>query len=76
MPEPTDRLLDLRTASIDELVEAMNRGVRRALREHKRAGNPIVVWDRDTDTIVTLRPEEIPDCPEEPRELEDRSSKP
>jgi hypothetical protein len=74
MPEPTNRPLDMRTATNDEIVEAMNRGVRKALREHKLAGNPIVVWDRDTNTILTVPPEEIPEYPEEPGEEQDRTT--
>ncbi len=44
-------------------VEAALRGaVRRALSDHKRAGNPIAVW-RD-GRVVWLPPEEIPLSPE------------
>lgn len=42
-----------------ELVQdALRRGVREALRQHKRVGNPIAVW-RDGRT-VWLSPDEIP----------------
>lgn len=42
-----------------ELVqEALRRGVREALRQHKRAGNPVAVW-REGRT-VWLNPDEIP----------------
>ena len=37
---------------------ALRRGVRKALLEHKRRGEPIVVW-RD-GRVVTLRAEDIP----------------
>jgi len=38
-------------------VAVANRAVRKALREHKRAGNPVAVW-RD-GKVVVLQPEEI-----------------
>jgi 7-cyano-7-deazaguanine synthase in queuosine biosynthesis len=50
---------DLRTATVDQITEAFSRGVRSALREHKRAGHPVVVWDREQDRIVILRADQI-----------------
>lgn len=54
-----------RNESIDKIFEegtlideALRRGVADALLQHKRAGNPIVVW-RD-NALVWLTPEEIP----------------
>jgi hypothetical protein len=38
--------------------EAMARAVRRALLQHKRAGNPIAVWQ--DGQVVWIPPEEIP----------------
>lgn len=55
--------LDLRTATGREVNDAMARGVREALIENKRAGNPIVVW-RD-GRVVLVPPEEIV-IPDEP----------
>jgi len=55
--------LDLRTATTSQVRDAMARGVREALIEHKRAGNPIVVW-RD-GRVLEVPPEEIV-IPEEP----------
>lgn len=43
--------------------KALGRAVRRALLEHKRAGNPICTW-RD-GKVVWIPPEEI-EIPEEP----------
>ncbi len=47
----------------EEILRAMENGVRRAVREalrdHKRAGRSIVIW-RD-GKVVELPPEEIPD---------------
>jgi hypothetical protein len=40
-----------------DLVDAVNRGVRAALKRHKELGQSVVVW-RD-GKIVTLKPEEI-----------------
>ena len=39
------------------IVAVAERAIRKALREHKRAGNPIAVW-RD-GKVVMLQPEEI-----------------
>ncbi len=42
-----------------EAIEGILReAVRRALVEHKRAGNPVAVWQNDR--VVILQPEEIP----------------
>jgi len=38
--------------------EALKQGVREALRKHKQAGNPIVIWK--DGKAVWLKPEEIP----------------
>lgn len=52
-----------------EMLAAMRRGVTEALREHKRIGNPVVVWDREADRVVEVPPGEIPcveaDTPDE-----------
>lgn len=40
------------------LDQALVESVRNALKEHKRAGNPIVVW-RD-GMVVLVQPEDIP----------------
>jgi hypothetical protein len=62
-PEPANDL-DLRTATDEQIRSAFARGVRAALREHKRAGRSVVVWDREKDHIVILRPDQI-DVPDE-----------
>jgi hypothetical protein len=41
----------------ERLTKAMAAGVREALKKHKQAGNPVVVW-RD-GKMVWLKPEEI-----------------
>ena len=64
--------LDLRTASGREVAEAMTRGVIDALRAHKRAGNPVVVWDWAKGEIVTVPPEQIPEFPEDDNATTDR----
>jgi hypothetical protein len=38
--------------------EILRRAVRAALLDHKRAGNPVAVWQ--DDRVVTLSPAEIP----------------
>jgi hypothetical protein len=44
-------------ADQDKITEALATGVREALKRHKQAGNPVVVW-RD-GKMVWLKPEEI-----------------
>ena len=44
-------------ADRDKLTEALATGVREALRKHKQADNPVVVW-RD-GKMVWIKPEEI-----------------
>jgi hypothetical protein len=53
MPD-LDAILD----DTDRLEAALQRAVLGALRDHKRAGNPVAVW-RD-GKVVWLPPEEIP----------------
>lgn len=48
-----------------EIRDALEHAVHEALREHRRAGRAVVVWDREKDHIVILRPDQI-DVPEEP----------
>lgn len=44
-------------ADRERLTEALAAGVREALKKHKQAGNPVVIW-RD-GKMVWLKPEEI-----------------
>lgn len=64
--------LDLRTASEEEVEAAMQKGVRAALRRHKEAGVPAVVYNHETGETVLLPPEEIPDYPEDAEDSEPR----
>ena len=66
-------ILRHRDATAEEIRDSMNLGVMRALREHKRLGNPIVVWDYETKQVVTIPPEEI-DVPDEVDESAEASS--
>lgn len=50
---PAERVDDL-----PEILAAMNRGVQAALRRHKRAGNPVAIWQ--DGAVVWVPPEEIP----------------
>jgi hypothetical protein len=57
--------LDAILADTARIEAALRSAVRGALRDHKRAGNPIAVW-RD-GRVVWLPPEEIPeDVPASP----------
>jgi len=47
-----------------EIRDALQHAVQNALREHRRAGNSVVVWDRNQDRIVILRADQI-DVPDE-----------
>ncbi len=59
MSEKEVRKFDLRTATPEEMRLRMNLGVADALRDHKEAGNSIVVWDREHDRVVLVPPEQI-----------------
>lgn len=45
-------------ADKEKITLALAQGVREALKKHKQAGNPVVIW-RD-GKMVWLKPEEIP----------------
>ena len=47
----------------ERMLRAMQRAVRRALWQHKLAGNPVAVW-RDGQ-VVWIPPENIPALPED-----------
>ena len=46
----------------EAILKALQRAVRRALRQHKLAGNPVAIW-RDGQ-VVWIPPEDIPVWPE------------
>ncbi len=50
---------DLRTASTEEMSDAMQEGVRSALQDHKRAGRSVVVWDWENQRVSTVPPDQI-----------------
>ena len=54
-----DRALNERVGNVARNLHAMDVAVREALRQHKRAGNPVAVW-RD-EQVVWVPPEEIPE---------------
>jgi hypothetical protein len=58
--------LDLRTATGQQIEQAMTRGVIAALRAHKRAGNSVAIWDRANGRVILVPSEEIivPDAQE------------
>jgi hypothetical protein len=58
-----DRAHDARVGNIPRVLEAMDRAVREALLQHKRAGNPVATW-RDGQ-VVWIQPEDIPVEPDE-----------
>lgn len=46
-------------ATSGEIGQAMQHAVADALREHKRAGRSVVMWDREKRKVVEVPPEEI-----------------
>lgn len=50
---PAERVRDM-----PAMLEAVRRAVREALKQHKRAGNPIAIWQ--DGQVVWLAPEDIP----------------
>lgn len=52
-------------ATGSEIRDALEIAVRKALLEHKRAGQSVVVWDRDNDQTIILKPDAI-DVSEDP----------
>lgn len=48
-----------RAAEGPDMIAAMRQGVVEALREHKREGRSVIAWDRETQQIVEVPPEEI-----------------
>lgn len=57
MEKPREKTIDEIFAEGTPIDEALKKAVREAVLQHKRAGNPIVVW-RDGKT-VWLQPDEI-----------------
>jgi hypothetical protein len=49
--------IDETLADREKITDALATGVREALKRHKQAGNPVVVW-RD-GKMIWLKPEEI-----------------
>lgn len=47
-----------RVDDIPRILRAMRRAVREALLQHKRAGNPVAVWENGR--VVWIQPEDIP----------------
>ncbi|HMB08421.1 MAG TPA: hypothetical protein VKP69_32410 [Isosphaeraceae bacterium] len=52
-------ILGKRDATGEEIRQAMGYAIREAVRDHKRAGNPIAVRDWGKNGIVIVPPEEI-----------------
>jgi len=52
-----------RVDDVPRISRALELAVREALRDHKRAGNPVAVWRNGR--VEWIPPEEIPDTPEE-----------
>ena len=46
-------------ATSEEIREALGHAISAALREHKRAGRSVVMWDREHDRIMIVPPDEI-----------------
>lgn len=59
MSDPGKGILGDWDATGDQVRGALQRAVNLALREHKQAGNSIVVWDREEDRTVVVPPDQI-----------------
>lgn len=59
---PNSAEIQRRLSDVDAVTEAMNRGIRKAMREHKLMGRSVVGY-RD-GKVVHIPPEEIPDYDE------------
>jgi hypothetical protein len=59
MPDDGRGILGNWDATGAEIRDALERAVGNAVREHQRAGLPVIVWDRERDAIVSLEPDEI-----------------
>jgi hypothetical protein len=68
MIDPSDSTLTPaeRVHDADRMLRAMQRAVREALQDHKRAGNPVAVWDNGR--VVWIQPEDIPTFADEPHQ--------
>jgi hypothetical protein len=68
MTDPSDSNLTPaeRVHDADRMLRAMQRAVREALQDHKRAGNPVAVWDNGC--VVWIQPEDIPTFADEPHQ--------
>lgn len=71
---PKSQGLDLRTATGQEINDAMCKGVRAALRRHKAAGVPIVVWKNGQIVHIPAEEIEAPDEPDDSIESETTES--
>jgi hypothetical protein len=56
--QPERRTPAERVDDLSAMQAAMARGIREALRRHKREGNPVAIW-RD-GAVVLVAPEDIP----------------
>jgi hypothetical protein len=65
---------DIRTASSRDIERAMRRAAAEALSLHKRAGNPVAVWDWETGQVALVPPDQIPDDPNRADGVENASS--
>lgn len=50
---------NIENVTSDDIRQAMEAAIYDALRDHKRAGNPIAVWDWENECVKIIPPEEI-----------------
>ena len=50
---------ELRAADGPEMIAAMRLGVIEALRDHKLQGRSVITWDRDSQQIVEIPPDQL-----------------
>jgi hypothetical protein len=70
-------ILGKRDATSEEIRQAMGHAINAAVREHKRAGHSVVVWEDGRITVVPPEEIRVPDedvVASEPVTIEDRPS--
>lgn len=69
MEPGTTRSVDIdalmRDTDNDRVTAAIGRGVREALRRHKLLGQSVAEWDSENQCVIWVKPEDIPDFPED-----------
>jgi len=55
-----------RVGDIPRALQALQQAIREALLDHKRAGNPVAIWQ--DGRVVWVQPEDIPEASQSPED--------